>query len=252
MGNDLDNVIDDYEKYRREYDMLISPDTLKIEIGCFISNGFLMPDRNGEIKHWAKFRKMDMEHHQLINKFSKREVYQTMNGVERPIISDIDMEELDIHVLRFMLIDWSLCELYFDDNGYLTEESLKQVLQHPAPVIGTFINKYYSTYIITSEDEKIIERQSSILFAKNSRGVDNACDAITLFCMLGNMWEKFGLNYHDLKKMPYKEYVMLRMVLGEEIKRHKIETSKTGSNTRIAGSGGRTRPSRGHVIENPA
>ena len=70
---------------------------------------------------------------------------------------------------------------------------------------------------------------------------------VTLFCTLGNFWEKFGLNRFDLKKLPYKEFLMLRVMMqkeGEAMKRNQPQHNK-GSNTRIAGPGGRTRPSRG-------
>jgi len=239
--------------YRQEYNFLTKSDTVKIEIKCSKINNILIPDNNGKEIHWAKFRRMNIEYHQLINSFTQREVYQKIDGIERLICTDIDTEELDIHIIRFMLLEWSLGILQFDTNGYLTEESLKHVLNNPAPIVGCFLDRYYSSYIINKEEEKQIERQSVILFSKNSRGVDNACEAISLFCMLGNMWEKFGLNYHDLKKIPYKDYMMLRIVLGKELERHRVESKgRNTSNTRIVGPGGRTRASRGQVIENPA
>lgn len=254
MANEFSTTIEDMEKYRKEYNLLTKPDKVLIKVPCSESNGILMPDVYGDILHWAEFRRMDIQHHQLINKFVNREVYQIVNGVERLIHSDTDMEEFDIHLLRMMLIKWSLCDLEKDDSGYLTEDSVNKILRHPAPLIGAFINRYYHTYIVTKEEEKHIERQSVSLFAPKSRGVDNACEAISLFCMLGNMWEKFGLNYHDLKTMPYRDYVMLRIVLGKEIERHRMESQrqKNSNNTRVAGQGGRTRASRGQVIENPA
>jgi len=88
------------------------------------------------------------------------------------------------------------------------------------------------------------------LFGRNSRGVVDACEAISAFCTLGNFWEKFGIGKGvPIHEMPYKEYVMLKMVINKENEASKIQNAPRKPLTRIAGPSGRPRASRGIVVE---
>ena len=97
----------------------------------------------------------------------------------------------------------------------------------------------------------MITRQSINLFSKHSHGVKDACEAVGLFCTLGNYWEKFGINRDMLPKMPQKEYLMLKMMVGNEgeaMRRNNASAHSKPSPNRVAGAGGRTRASRGVVV----
>jgi len=244
--NTMGKTIQDHE---REFEMITSPDKIHVSIPVVKKNGMWLPNENGKDEIWADFRKMTVDDYWTIESLTKKEI--TVDGGKK--ISDHDIDEAKALNLKFMLLDWNMSiDLCFDESGWITEECHKKIMLMPGPIMEALVSKYQDSYMISVEEEKQIDRQCSILFSKNSRGVENAAEAITLFCVLGNFWEKFGINRFDLKKLPYKEYVMLRMVLSREIDNTKRSAkSNNHSGTRIAGPGGRTRPSRGVTIESP-
>lgn len=232
-------------EYRREYEMLASPETHHIDLFCRPYGRYFIPDINGNVVVWAKFRRMTVDNYWFVD-------HLTRTGDET---NPNDYEDSAKLFLKFQLSSWSLnIPLEFDENNWLTDKCWKIVLGLPFPLIEAFAVKYQDTFIIDNEEETIIDRQCGTLFAKNTRGVENACDAVSLFCILGNMWEKFGLNRFDIRNLSYKEFRQLRLVMSKEIDKHRAERAGEvrRARTNIAGHGGRSRPSRGVTIENPA
>ena len=72
---------------------------------------------------------------------------------------------------------------------------------------------------------------------------------VSLFCNLGNFWEKFGIDRFNIKKLPYREYVMLKIMISKEnsatAARNAAASSKKTGNVSI---GGKVQKSRGVVI----
>ena len=128
----------------------------------------------------------------------------------------------------------------------MTPECYERVRHVSGPLMEALIDGFYRTTIVTEDEELIMDRQSASLFGEHSRGVSNACEAVSLFCTLGSFWEKFGIDRETLPKMPFKEYLMLKVMSRKEgdAMRQKTKSHK-GSPTRIAGRGGRTRQSSG-------
>jgi len=243
------NTTVDEEQLRKEYQLLCHQDTVRVQVKARRHGKSWLPDADGDHSIWAKLRRMDVGDFWMIERFTTRT--EEIDG--KPIV-DYDGEEMKRQILRFQLLDWNMgVPLTFDDSGRLTEECWKVVMQQPAPLVDALVTEYQSTYIVTMSEEQKIDRQCAVLFSPKTRGVDDACEAVTLFCVLGNMWEKFGINRFQIKKLPYREYVMLRMVLQREIDHRKAQTGakRRRDAVRIAGPGGRTRPSRGITIENP-
>jgi hypothetical protein len=66
---------------------------------------------------------------------------------------------------------------------------------------------------------------------------------------LGNFWDKFGVGRGvPIHEMPFKEYVMLKIVIGRENESMRISSSPKKPLTRIASAGGRPRASQGQVV----
>ena len=108
-----------------------------------------------------------------------------------------------------------------------------------APLMEAFLSGFDRSTEITDEEERRIQRQCSILFSKNSRGVSDPCEAVSLFCSMENFWEKFGVGRGvPIHEMPFKEYIMLKMVIGKESEAMKHSSSPKKPLTRIAGAGG--------------
>jgi hypothetical protein len=88
-----------------------------------------------------------------------------------------------------------------------------------------------------------------VLFGKNSRGVNDACEAVRLYCTMSGQWDKFGLKGEEMMEMPYRQYVMLKLMMSHENEAMRRQMKhKEPPTTKIAGRGGRTRPSRGTRI----
>lgn len=220
------------EEIKEEYKLIAGDEEIKIEIPA--SKFFrIVKDTNGML--WFKFKIMTVENYWFIEKYAKE-----------------DSEEFKKLILKYQIIDCNLdIDLEFE-NEILTDKSWKELLNLPAPLLSEFVNKYQDSYLMDREEEIKLERQTAILFSPNTGGVENACETIKLYCVLGNFWEKFGINRFDLKKLSYKEYIGLRMVLNNQIDRTKAtQKQHKKPQTMIAGMGGRTRPSRGIQIPNP-
>jgi hypothetical protein len=118
----------------------------------------------------------------------------------------------------------------------------------PAPLLEAFVSGFEESIEVSNEEEEKISRQCAVLFSKSGHGVTDACEAISRFCTLGNFSEKFGINRDLLPKMPYKEFLLLKIVIAKESDALRVQQPKSQSSS--AGQGGR-RPSRSVKIPLP-
>lgn len=227
-------------------------DYVTIRLPCRTVQGFLMPHEHGQEVVEAVFRRMTVGLHSMILSLCKRQIVQDIGqGVEKMLTTDIDDEEYNTLVLRYALYAWTLCPLHHEDQC-LTDESFAQVCRHPSPVVRGLTRHYHETYIMTQDEIKELKQQAMILFGKNSKGVAHPCDAVSFYCMLTVAWEKFGLNYFDLKKLPQRQYMMLRLMIEQETERHRAEarSEQNRGRSKIVGPMARGRH-RTQTITNP-
>jgi hypothetical protein len=166
------------------------------------------------------------------------------NGTQSLVISEPN--EYRRLMLKKNLVAWSLPIPIERAGGWITSECYEHIGNVCGPLLDALLDKFYVTTTLTEEEEFIMDRQSANLFSENSRGVANACEAVSLFCTLGSFNEKFGINREMLPVLPFREYLMLK-VMGRkegEAARQRSSPRKT-STTRVMGPGGKTRPSRG-------
>ena len=223
------------KKQEDAYRLLIAPDVTRVEVKT--------PDGKTV---WADFKTMTLSDQWMLESLTRKD--EEIGGGRTDVT--YDYEERKRLIYRFMLKAWNIdCKLEHESCGWLTEECWKRVLRLHGTLLENLVSKYQDTLYVSQEEEELLIKQCSILFSKNSRGVKNAHEAISLFCTLGSFWEKFGINRFDLARLPYREYIMLRMVLGHDMERTRAAHTPKKSPTRIAGAGGKTRPSRGIVID---
>lgn len=127
----------------------------------------------------------------------------------------LDYRLLREEYLRCCLVAWNLdCPLAFGPDGYLDAESMRAVLGlHPALV--RILSDRAFAFQQTDEERLEIERQAHALFARH-QSIAEAHPMVSLYCHLEMMWEKFGLNWHDLQAMPVRERNALRQIAGME------------------------------------
>ena len=152
------------------------------------------------------------------------------------IIETSDFLEFRKLILGRMLLKWNLgLELKFKDDE-LTKSCYQRVLSLPAKLISSLVEKYEESFDTSKDEITELDKQSAVLFGKHSHGVKDACEGISQYCVLTSFWEKFGLNRFDLQKMPYKEFIDLRIILKNEADAHnrqmKADKNRANSNVR--------------------
>jgi len=231
---------------RREMQLLESPDRVPVTVNLRLHNGLLLPDENGDIEETAIFKVWTFGDNKVIEEACK---YQ-LKREDGKWSEQIDVNEMRRLMVKRSLLGWSIPIPIKRENGWMTRDCYERVGAIPAPVMESFIWGFEKTFMITEDEQNLINRQCSILFSKSSRGVADACEAVSLFCTYGNFSEKFGISRQNLPEIPFKEYQMLRMVMGKEGDAVKRERSSKDhhANTKIATGGSRARASSGKKI----
>lgn len=237
----------DDAQIRKDWERLVtSADDCVVRVMCRERGPFLLPQDDGNIEVVAVFRPMSFgEYRQMELEASVEEQVS-----EREALLTVDYETMKESILRRMLVSWNLdVPLEFNERGWLTDDCFERICRFPAPLIEALLDEYESKLMISDEEEQKIDRQAAILFAKNSKGVSNACEAVSLFCTYSNFWEKFGLNRFQLAQLPYAEFLRLRIMVGKDNQAHAAAMrSSDKPRAKVVGPGGRPRASRGVVV----
>jgi len=209
----------------------------------------LLPRKDGEIEIKAFFETFTFGDNYVVEKATSH-VIPVGNGRASIVVSEPN--EYRRLMLKKNLLSWSLDVPIKREDGWMTQECYEKIGNFPAPLIDALIDEFYKTTIITEDEDTIIDRQSALLFSESSRGVSNACEAVSMFCTLGTFWEKFGLNKENLPEVPFREYLMMKIMTRKEGESMRNKSSSSAgsrhSGTKIAGPGGKIRASRGKRI----
>ena len=125
--------------------------------------------------------------------------------------------------IRQFMINYLLCGtnipgivLKRKNDGTLTEQSMDSVMKiHPRILRSLFnlINIFPEK--MTHKQEKQLQKQCAILFGQGD-SVTNPNKWIVIYCNLMSFWDKFGLNYFDILKLPSETFFMLKKIMGLE------------------------------------
>jgi len=223
---------------------------VEIEVGrvgdCFV------PVAGGDEVVWAVFKGMTYGEYSRIDADCTTAYVSVRNRME--LIRDL--QEMRRQIVRRMLLEWSLpISLDRDmETGWLTDESFGCVCRLPGPLVTGLVHKYEISLDMTKKEAAVIDRQCALLFGKNARGVENPCEAVMLYCSMSNFWDEFGLSRKDLEELPYLDYIRLKVMLnqkGVHISRQSKASDSSVPKAKIAGAGGKVRPSRGKVVRMP-
>lgn len=230
---------------RREAELRENRDRVPVSVRVRREGSICIPDMDGEIEEKAFFSVMTVGDHMLIEEACRYEV----DRGDGETLLQVDFNEVRRLTLKRNLLSWTLDVPVEREYGWITPESYKRVGSVGAPLVEAFLDGFWERSMVTDEEEKTMNKQASILFGKSSRGVSDACEGVRLYCTMSSQWDKFGIKEEELDNMPYRKYLMLRLMVGYENEAMKRESvPKTPTGTRIAGKGGRTRPSQGKRI----
>jgi hypothetical protein len=203
---------------RREFELMVSPDTVRVKVPVQQFGSFWLPVEKSDTEVEAIFKSMTFGDNLIIEKAC---TYRIDNKQTRERREEVDINEMRRLIVKRNLLSWSLPIPIEREGGWMTQASYTRAGKVPAPLMDALLDRYEARIRITTEEEELIQRQCSILFSKNSRGIADACEAVSLYCTLGNYWEKFGLNRFTILNLPYREYLMLKMMVGKEGEAHK-------------------------------
>lgn len=228
---------------KREMEAVTEPDRVRVRVKVSFSSGICLPDEEGKREEEAVFSTLTFGDNWAIERAVSVDVDV---GDGRTKISKTDLNEYKRLLVKRNLLSWSLpIPIERDRGGWMTRECYERVSSVPAPLMEAFVRGLERSVEVTDEEEQRIQRQCAVLFSKTGHGVSDACEAVSLFCTLGNFWEKFGLDKGSLPSLPYREYLMLKMVMSKEGDAARMAARpRPQANTRIAGPNGRPRPSR--------
>lgn len=141
-----------------------------------------------------------------------------------------------LYYFRYHFRSWNLdVPMFWRDDGGLDDESLDRLLGlHPR--ILRELAEDMDSYGLSDDDMRDIAVQSHQLFARGN-SVENPHPMVRLYCTLAEMWDKFGLNYFDLKRLPLYERNALRTILSQENQIRNAEIKNTEAKSRMARRG---------------
>lgn len=230
---------------RREAELRENPGQVPVRVKVRWEGSVCVPDPAGEHEEKALFSVMTVGDHLLIEEACR---YEVDRGDGRPTYH-VDFNEVRRLTLKRNLLSWTLNVPVEREGGWITSDSYERVGKVGAPLVEAFLDGFWERSMVTGDEEKTMGKQAAILFGKNSRGVSDACEGVRLYCTMSSQWDKFGIKEEELDNMPYRKYLMLRLMVGYESEAMRRDSApKTPTGTRIAGKGGRTRPSQGKRI----
>lgn len=231
---------------KREFEVMVAPDEIRVSVPVCRFESFLLPvedEKDSDEVVEAVFRAMTFGDNLIIEKAC---TYHINNRETRERRDEVDINEMRRLIIKRNLLSWTLPIEIERKDGWMTAACYQRVGRVSAPLMEAILDKYEDRIRISNEEEELINRQSSVLFSPNSRGVADSCEAVSLYCTLGNYWEKFGLSRFSILELPYREYLMLKMMIGKEGESHRRSNSAKAhpSSKVIMPGSNRARPSR--------
>lgn len=172
--------------------------------------------------------------------------------VEKDVQITYNFMKMRSFIIKWLLKEWNLpIELEKGNCGELTDDSYEKVMSMFPSILNYFVNYVENRLFLFESERKEISKQCLKLFGPRSIGVNNPHEAVSLYCGYASFWEKFGLNYFDLQRLPQDLYVKLKTVMSNEIdiKNQQTENltknnNQPKSNVRFGrrGSKGKTTP----------
>lgn len=142
-------------------------------------------------------------------------------------------QKLRIFMIKYMLHSTNVPGAFIEKNksGSLTEESFNSIISiHPRILRCLFDIVEFLPKQLDKNEEKQLEKQCSILFGQGNP-VSNPNPWVIIYCNLVAFWEKFGMNYEDIMKLPYETFIMLKkiMELDNDFKSKSLQSSSKTS-----------------------
>lgn len=126
-----------------------------------------------------------------------------------------DFIKIKRFMLERMLYDTNLpnIKVKYDQNGKLQKKVLDKIYKVHPRILRSIMDKVqFFPNTLSKKENKEIEKQCAKLFG-SGQSVSNPHEMIMTYCNLVSFWDKFGLNYFDIMKMPRDLYNSLKKIM---------------------------------------
>ena len=126
-----------------------------------------------------------------------------------------DYNKLKLFMIRRMICSTSIegISIKYDKRGLLCQSSFERLMHIHPRILRVLMDKIdVLPKPMKKSEEKELEKQCSILFGKGE-GLTDTHPYITLYCNLVAFWDKFGMNYFDILKLPQDVFMALKKVM---------------------------------------
>jgi len=138
-----------------------------------------------------------------------------------------DFHKLDTVAVKRLLLRVSFIEEDLKSPGEWMADEVWETVKHIRPcLMDCWISQVRQEIFIPEEESTRIEEQCVLLFKPNSTGVSAPVQAISQYCMMSTMWEKFGLDYFDLQRIPRPLFIRLQKIAHMEIRMQAEEAQR--------------------------
>lgn len=126
-----------------------------------------------------------------------------------------DYNKLKLFMIKRMICSTSIegISIKYDKRGLLCQSSFERLMHIHPRILRVLMDKIdVLPKPMKKSEEKELEKQCSILFGKGE-GLTDTHPYITLYCNLVAFWDKFGMNYFDILKLPQDVFMALKKVM---------------------------------------
>ena len=190
----------------------INPDTDKYSVWVYGSGDNVMVYDEAlpnTVEIWFRFNKFS----HLYWKLFEEECVDEVKG-----FLYYNFTKVKLFMIRRMLstTNFSDIRIEYGSDGVLSSESYNSIMSiHPRILRGIMNKVDVFPKPMKKSEERELDKQCSTLFGKG-QGVQNPHPYITLYCNLAAFWDKFGMNYFDIMKLPQETFRVLKQVLSLE------------------------------------
>jgi len=137
-------------------------------------------------------------------------------GMEK--ISVYNSYKLKKFYMRYMLKDTNYpLKIVRNIDGSISDVSYNLLIMIHPRILRTLFDKinFFENETLSEEEEKRIAKECALLFGKNE-GIVNPHPHVVFYLDLISFWEKFGLNYFDIQKLPYGVFSTIKKMMNLE------------------------------------
>ena len=183
---------------------------VKVSVPCSEIKGITVPHRTGVYDMVSFWSPLSVE-----DSFRIDEMCFSVSNEGGIDTSSVDAEMARYITIRRCLKGWD-GRVLRTTGGWMEKEDWSRVCRfHPSALLVSFFI-FRSRCAVSDDEEKLIDRQASILFATTSGTVNNPHPVISRYCAESSLWDKIGVSADRTAGVSMKDYSGMREVIRKE------------------------------------